>query len=126
VTLLPDNLTLQVVVFDIKKMLSSLFDDPNLNQYSNLVVNDKNRFAKYEPVDGCYGEVNSGLWYQNAYSNCIKDPNKEFLCPIILASDKTTLSDIGDLHVDAIFMTTSLFNTEVSKIPTKIVHYLKY
>jgi hypothetical protein len=80
-----------------------------------LVVNKQNRFAKYEPVDSCYGEVNSRLWYQNAYSKCLKDPNKEFLCPIILASDKTTLSDIGDLYVDAIFMTTSIFNNEVSQ-----------
>lgn len=115
VRLVQDNTILQVVVFDVKKTLSSLFDDPNLNQFKNLVVNGQNRFAKYEPIDGCYGEVNSGLWYQNAYNSCIKDPNKEFLCPIILASDKTTLSEMGDLHVDAIFMTTTLFNTKVCK-----------
>jgi hypothetical protein len=35
------------------------------------------------------------------------------LCPLILASDKTTLSDMGDLHVDAIFMSTSIFNFKV-------------
>src|SRR5687767_10145807 len=95
-------------------MLASLFADTSLNQYQNLVVNAKYQFAKYEPDDDQYGEVNSGLWYQNAYSNCINDPKKDFLCPIIFASDKTNLSDMGDLHVDAIFMTTSIFNTAVS------------
>ena len=78
VTLLPDQLTLDVVVFDVKKMLASLFADTSLNQGKNLVVNVKNRFAKYEPDDDRYGEVNSRLWYQNAYANCIKDPNKDF------------------------------------------------
>jgi len=103
-----------VVVFDVKKIIASLFEDNNLNQYENLVVNHTNRFSKYEPIDNRYGEVNSGLWYNNAYENCIKDKDKDFLCPLILASDKTTLSEIGDLHVDAIFLTTSLFNTKVS------------
>lgn len=59
------------------------------------------------------GEVNSGQWYNVAYQNLITDPEKGFLCPIILANDKTTISEMGDLHVDAIFMTTSIFNTKV-------------
>jgi hypothetical protein len=90
-----------------------LFNDPKINCYENLVVNPSNGFGKYESSNGRLGEVNSGQWYQNAYKNCINDPEKDFLCPIILASDKTTLSEIGDLHVDAIFMTTSIFNNEV-------------
>ena len=44
----------------------------------------------------------------------MQNPNKDFLRPIILSNDKTTLSDIGDLHVDVIFLTSSLFNVEVS------------
>ena len=72
-----------------------------------------NRFGKYDPPNNRYGEVNSGKWYQNAYNNCINDPEKDFLCPIIFSNDKTTLSDIGDLHVDGIFMTTSLLNNKV-------------
>ena len=116
VNLFFDYKKMEVVVFGVKKMMASLFEDPILNQYKNLVVNSKNRFAKYEPPDERYGEANSGMWYQNTYSNCVKDPNKDFLCPIILASDKTTLSDMGDLHVDAIFLTLSLFNVKVSFI----------
>ena len=46
--------------------------------------------------------------------NCIKNPEKDFLCPLILSSDKTTLSEIGDLHVDAIFITLSIFNYKVN------------
>ena len=89
-------------------MLISLFNNPDLNQYKNLVVNESDRFAKYEPVDNRFGKINSGVWYNTAFDICITNPETDFLCPLVLASDKTTLSDMGNLHVDAIFMTTSL------------------
>jgi hypothetical protein len=108
-----DNMELNVVVFNVPAMLQSLFNDEFLNCYDNLVINTKHTFAKYEPPDDRLGEANSGRWYQTAYKTCIQDPDKDFLCPLILASDKTTLSDMGDLHVDAIFMSTSIFNYQV-------------
>lgn len=108
-----DNMELPVITFNVSAMLESLFNDPNINRIENLVVNQSNCFGKFEPTDRRLGEVNSGKWYKTAYKNCIKDPKNGFLCPSILASDKTTLSKMGDLHVDAIFMTTSIFNYEV-------------
>ena len=115
VNMYKDNMHIDVVVFDVKKMLLSLFDDVELNQKENLVVNTNDVFSKYKPPNNKLGEVNSGKWYNVAYENCISDPDTEFLCPIILASDKTTISEMGDLHVDAIFMTTSLFDYKVSE-----------
>ncbi|HEY9294794.1 MAG TPA: hypothetical protein VIQ31_00205, partial [Phormidium sp.] len=114
VQLYKDNLKLDVVVFDVKQMLMSLFDNLDLNCYENLVVNKNDRFAQFIPTDNRFGEINSGTWYCNAYQNCIKNPDTDFLCPLVLANDKTTISEMGDLHVDAIFMTTSVFNTAVS------------
>jgi hypothetical protein len=108
-----DNMEIDVVAFNVPAMLESLFNDQSLNCYENLVINPKNTFGKYEPPDNRLGEVNSGRWYHTAYDTCIQDPDKDFLCPLILASDKTTLSDMGDLHVDAIFMSTSIFNFKV-------------
>ena len=58
-------------------------------------------------------KINSGEWYNTTFDKCITNPETDFLCPLVLASDKTTLSDMGNLHVDAIFMTTSLFNIQV-------------
>ena len=109
-----DNMELNVVTFSVPAMLESLFNDARLNKYENLVINPNNIFGKYDPPNNRYGEVNSGQWYQIAYQNCIKNNETNFLCPLILASDKTTLSEIGDLHVDAIFMSTSIFNYKVS------------
>lgn len=111
-----DNMHIDVVVFDVRKMLISLFDDASLNQKENLVVNTNNVFSKYVPSNNQLGEVNSGKWYKVAYDNCISDPETDFLCPIILASDKTTILEMGDLHVDAIFMTSSLFDYKVNKM----------
>jgi len=115
VELYQDKMKIDVVVFDVRQMLLSLLNNSELNQSQNLVVNKNDRFAKYEPPDGQYGEINSGTWYDTAYANCIENPNTDFLCPLVLASDKTSLSEMGDLHIDAIFLTTSLFNTHVSE-----------
>ena len=52
-------------------MLSSLLNDKSIDKMSNLVVNKNDRFAKYESPTGKLGEVNSGSWYQNAYSTMI-------------------------------------------------------
>ena len=110
-----DNMHIDVVVFDVKKMLLSLFDDVELNQKENLVVNTNDVFSKYKPPNNKLGEVNSSKWYNVAYENCISDSDTEFLCPIILANDKTTILEMGDLHVDAIFTTTSLFDYKVNE-----------
>ena len=104
---------MDVVVFDVPTLLALLFNDTQLNQIENLVINPWDRFGKYQSQDNQLGEVNSGQWYKTSYKNMVKDPNNNFLCPIILSSDKTTLLEMGDLHVDAIFMTTSIFNTQV-------------
>ena len=42
VTLQPNQLKLNVVVFDVKKMLALLFAETSLNQEQNLVINAKN------------------------------------------------------------------------------------
>ncbi|HEY9300925.1 MAG TPA: hypothetical protein VIQ31_32080 [Phormidium sp.] len=119
-----DNKEMDVVVFDVATLLSSLFSDTELNKYENLVVDVHDRFSMYKAKDERLGEVNSGQWYRTAYHNLVSDPENDFLCPIILASDKTSLSEMGDLHVDAIFMTTSIFNTQVRQDNkcSKIVH----
>jgi len=114
VPLIDSTLKMDVVVFDVPTLLATLFNDSKLNQYKNLVVNKQDRFSKYIPEDNWIGEVNSGQWYNTAYNNLIKDKDVDFLCPLILASNKTTLSNMGDLHVDAIFMSTSIFNCQVS------------
>lgn len=104
---------LDVVVFDFPTMLASLFNCPVLNKINNLVVNPQDRFSKYESPDGLLGEVNSGTWYDTAYSHLIKNPDKEFLCPIIFAMDKTVISEMAGLSVLVILFTSSVFNREV-------------
>ena len=109
-------------------MIAFLFDDPAINQYENLVVSLPNCFSKYKPLNNRYGKVNSGSWYTTAYNNCIKDMKKDFLCPLILANDKTTISEISDLHVDAIFIPSSVLNLAVSSsnFLLCIIHNIKF
>jgi hypothetical protein len=105
---------LDVVVFDFPTMLASLFNCPRLNKLENLVVNPNDRFAKYKAPNSKLGEVNSGKWYDTAYSTLVTDPDKDLLCPIIYAMDKTVISEMAGLSVFVILFTSSLFNREVS------------
>jgi hypothetical protein len=89
VTLEPDGLTLDVIVFPFAtRGLSSLFNCPKLNKVENLVVNPLNRFGSFQSSDSAASEVNSAQWYQDTYNQVIKDPDKEFLAPIIFSMDK--------------------------------------
>jgi hypothetical protein len=113
VTLEPDSLILDVIVFPFATMLSSLLNCPKLNKLDNLVVNPLNRFGRYRSSDGAAGEVNSAKWYQDTYDQVIKDPDKDFLAPIIFTMDKTVISEASHLSVYVILFTTSLYNREV-------------
>jgi hypothetical protein len=103
---------LDVIVFDFPTMLASLFNCPLLNKLENLVINPSDQFGKFESPNGLLGEVNSGQWYDTAYSHLVKDPNKDFLCPIIFTMDKTVISEMDGLKVYLILFTTSIFNRQ--------------
>jgi hypothetical protein len=118
VSLEPDNLQLDVVVFPFATMLASLLNCPMLNKMENLVVNPTDRYGRYHSPDGRLGDVNSGQWYQDTYDKVITDPTKDFLCPIIFAMDKTVISEISHLSVHVILFTTTIFNREVRVIIT--------
>jgi len=119
---LPDNLQLKVTCFPFASTLASLFFDKDLNKMENLVVNQSDdgvhpeRFGKYVAPDGLLGEVNTGSWYQTAYSNMIKNPKKDFLAPIIFLMDKTTISNNAHLSVFAIMFTTTIFTLKVCNV----------
>ena len=113
---------LDVVVFDFPTMLASLFNCPVLNKLENLVVNPTDRFAKYEAPNGkLVGEINSALWYDNAFSTLLTDPDKDFLCPFIFVMDKTVISEMAGLSVFVILFTSSIFNRKVSFCEPRVV-----
>ena len=112
VSLEPDDLVLDVVVFPFATMLSSLLNCPMLNKLDNLVVNPQDRYGRC-PGERL-GDVNSAQWYQDTYDEMITDPDKDFLCPIIFAMDKTVISEISHLSVNVILFSTTLFTREVS------------
>jgi hypothetical protein len=76
-------------------------------------VNPSDCFGKYQPPDGHFGEVNSGRWDDIAYKNLAKDPNEDFLCPIIFTMEKMLILEMGGLSVYVILFTTSIYNQEV-------------
>ena len=107
---LTDTSTMNVVCCDFTSMLFLLLQDKNLNRNQNLVVNPNDVFSKYVSPNGKLGEVNSGSWYEQTYRTMVKDPNKDFLLPIIFAMDKTTISSTAQMSVYAVMFTTTIFD----------------
>ena len=46
-----DNMEMDMVVFDFPTLLALLFNDMQLNQCEDLVIDPKDRFGKYELWD---------------------------------------------------------------------------
>ena len=105
-----DNHPIPVVTFNFTAQLLSLFQDKTLNQMENLVVNATDPFRRYTPPTGRLGEINSGEHYAIAYENMVLDPAKDFLCPIIMYIDETTVSMQSQISCHPVMFTSTLFN----------------
>ena len=99
-----------MITFDFTAQLLSLFQDSGeLNQMENLVVNPTDPFRKYDSPDGYLGEVNTGDHYQIAYAEMITNPDTNFLCPIIMYMDETTVSLQSQITCHPVMFTTTVF-----------------
>ena len=95
VTLPGDNKEIALVRFQFRHMLESLLSDPDLvGDLKNLDVNEDDPFGPYRSPHNVLSCVNSGKWYRHAHAHLCKTKN-DFLCPIIMASDETKLSQGG-------------------------------
>jgi len=106
----------QTISFDFKAHLKSLLEDPVLNQIQNLVVNPQDPFLPFSTENQCRSEILTGSWYQTACSTMITNPSKQFCCPIVIATDKTTISEKADYSSHPVFFTLAIFNKMVSKL----------
>ena len=113
-TLPGDDKVIPVTRFPFINMLYSMLSDPNLvSDLSNLDVNPQNPFGKYESEGGYFSTVNLGAWYQKAYKNLIKDPDKDFLLPICFACDETKLKGKGKTGCWPLLFSTTIFNQKL-------------
>ena len=107
-----------VTVFDFKKQLLSLVNDPFLfNDIENLDVNAENVFGRYKASNNILSTVNSGHRYQLAYQSMIVDPKHDFLMPIIFACDETQVSSQGKASCWPLLFTTSILNQSTRNLP---------
>ena len=105
----PDKI--EVTVFDFRTQLVSLLQDKTLfGNLENLDVNPDNVFGKYQSPNKVLSTVNSGKRYKVAYKTMINSPDKEFLVPIIFATDETKISNQGKASSWPLVFTTSILN----------------
>ena len=113
VTLAKDGFQVPVVCFDFPTVICSLFNDPEVNQLKNLIINQDDPFGKYISPDGKLGDVNSAKIYDLAYDHCCTT-DKDFLALVILYMDKTVISQTKEgLSALPVMVTVATFNCEV-------------
>jgi hypothetical protein len=118
-TLPGDGKVIPVTRFPFVNMLYSLLSDPLfVSDISNLDVNPNDPFGKYQSKDDFLTTVNSGAWYQTAYKNLVKDPNKDFLLPICFACDETKLAKTGKTGCWPLLFSTTIFNQKLRNLST--------
>ena len=109
---------MDVTVFDFKKQLLSLLNDPFLfGNIDNLDVNRSDPFAKYKTHNSVLSTVNSGTRYKLAYKTWVTCPDSDFLLPIIFACNKTKISNQGKAACWPLLFTTSILNQEMRNLP---------
>ena len=108
-----------VTVFDFKKQLVSLLNDPFLfGNIDHLDVNQSDPFSKYKAHNRVLlSTVNSGMRYKLAYETCVTCQGSDFLVPIIFACDETKVSNQGKASCWPLLFTTSILNQEMQNLP---------
>ena len=108
-----------VVVFDFQNQLLSLLQDTSLfGNIDNLDVNPLDPFNQLETTTTVLDCVNAGQRFARAYKNMIQYPEKQFLLPIIFASDETKVSSQGKTSCWPLLFTTSILNQSQRNLPT--------
>ena len=97
----------------LPQLLDLISDQSIFGNLEMLDVNKRNgldRFGRFERFKNCIYEVNSGNWYQEAYTKMITDSRKEVLLPLICYVDKTG-TDIMQRHgLEPFMFSTSVIN----------------
>ena len=102
------NLAPKLPIIKVKLCKWKAIAASNLSGQKNLLVNKKNPISKYVSHNGKLVKINSGSWYEQAYKSMVKDPNQDYLLPIIFAKNKITISSTACMSVYAlVFITTS-------------------
>ncbi len=117
-TLLPGPApqVVQTTCFNFTKQLHSLVSDQALfGQLANLDVNANDPFGKYEATNGLLSTTNSGQMYYQAYQHLVKNPDKDFLMPIIMTCDETQ-TGTGKISSWPLLCTTSILNQKMRNL----------
>jgi hypothetical protein len=84
--------THQVPTFNLLEQIIDLLNSVLFDDLSNLCVNlsPSDRFSTYQATTAdCYVEVFASRWYRSTDQEFVKDPDLEFLLPLIFYIDET-------------------------------------
>ena len=99
------------------QVISLLKEELPFSDLSNLVVNLKDPFLPYEHDSTKVDELLEGKWYADTTKEIIKDPTKEFNCPITLYMDKTGTDMYQRYPSEPLTMSLGIFRRHLRNQP---------
>ena len=107
-TVLSSGRTSNVVSFSMREMILKMVTNKTLFHPGNLLLDPKNPCADIAD-DGCYGDVNTGTWYQTAKKHECTLTN-HILMPFCHFIDGLSVDKYGKLSVEAVLTCCLWYN----------------
>ena len=100
----------EVVSFCFREMFDSLLSDQELMREENLLFSPGSDTPQMPPdISNHLGDINTGDWFKNAYSNLCTE-SCDILCPIIIFIDKTQVDQMSKWSLEPVLFTLGIFN----------------
>ena len=120
----------ECIVFDFVPQVLSLIQNKDIMLPDNLVIDMANVCGRYVSPDGRLGECHSGSVYQAMYDRLVKDPSKDFLCPVIVYGDRSQVDQHSRFSLEPFTFSLSIFTEKFRRKaeawrPLGYIHDLK-
>ena len=106
-----------VTTFLFRMGLMSKLMDSTLMTSNNLLIDVNNPFRKHADNNDCYGEVNTGRWYSDAYDRFCGGTNKTLLIPIALYIDGMSADKMGNISLEPVVAVPLIFKRSIRNKP---------
>jgi len=121
-TTLPSGRCCGVTVFNIYSQITSLLENPDINNWSNYIFDptplnpfNLNIFSDWDL--SWFNDIETSIWYERTLRMSVKDKDNEILVPICLFIDGTVLSLSGSLSLEPVMFSLMIHNRETRKNP---------
>ena len=122
---MPSGKTIEIVIHDLDSAIFSLLNDPDLMKEENLLLDLDTPWKQLEHDDDEISDLHTGSLYKEGWKLYCRDKSKDVLCAFMFFIDKTHTDVSGNLNVEGVTFTLSIFNQQ-TRNTTKAMRQIGY